>query len=66
MPGPGCGAKVEVLVQRGYSAKYIQMPCGSTGVDGGPNLCEQCERRNAGRDWRREAAMNGEQYDDDY
>lgn len=63
---PGCRKQIEVWVPTRYSAKAIKVPCGSTGIDGYPNFCEECEPKYAHRDWRREAEMAGEQWDDDY
>ncbi len=37
-----CENKVSVFVPRGYSYKEIKMPCGSTSIDGGVNLCDTC------------------------
>jgi len=62
----GCGKLIEVAVQTRYSAKMIKVRCGNTSPHGSPFLCEKCEEINAGRDWRREAELNGEQWDDDY
>lgn len=63
--GPGCGKMIDVVIPTKYSAKILQMPCGSTGIYGAPNLCEPCERRNAGRNWRQEAIEAGEAWDED-
>ena len=62
----GCGKEIEVSVATRYSAKLITVKCGSTSPDASPWLCEECEKRHAGVDWRREAILNGENYDDDY
>jgi O-acetyl-ADP-ribose deacetylase (regulator of RNase III) len=63
--GPGCGKKIDITIPTKYSAKILQMPCGSTGIYGYPNLCEECEKKNEGRDWRREAREAGEYWDED-
>jgi O-acetyl-ADP-ribose deacetylase (regulator of RNase III) len=60
----GCGTKIPVSIPTKYSAKVIDMPCGSTGIYGYPNLCDKCEKLNAGRDWRREAIEDGENWDE--
>lgn len=62
----GCGEKMQEYIQRGYGYKEITVRCGSTSPDGSPWLCERCAKIHAGTDWRREAIMNGENYDDDY
>jgi len=62
----GCRKKIEVSVPTRYSYKIITVLCGSTSPHGSPWLCEECEKKHANRDWRREAEMNGEQWDDDY
>jgi len=43
-----CKNKVSVYVPKGYGYKELQMPCGSTAIDGGINLCDSCikEARN--------------------
>ena len=38
-----CYNKVSVYVAKGYGYKEIKMPCGSTSIDGGVNLCDVCE-----------------------
>jgi len=62
----GCNKEIEVSVPSGYTAKLIKVKCGSTSPYGSPWLCEECEERYAGVDWRREAELAGEQWDDDY
>jgi hypothetical protein len=62
----GCGKSIEVNVPTGYSYKQINVRCGNTSPHGDPWLCEECEKIYAGRDWRKEAEENGEQWDDDY
>lgn len=62
-----CGKKMEVDVPRGYSYRTITVRCGNTSPHGDPWQCEKCEKINAGRDWRREAAEAGEAWGpDDY
>jgi hypothetical protein len=61
-----CGKPIQVFVERGYSYKEITVACGSTSPSGYPWLCPKCEKKHENRDWRREAEMNGEQWDDDY
>jgi hypothetical protein len=56
----GCGKQIEVSIPTRYSAKLIKVKCGNTSPWGDPWLCEDCEKKNAGRDWRREAELNGE------
>lgn len=62
----GCGKEMQEFVERGYHYKEITVRCGNTSPHGSPWLCEKCEKKNAGRDWRREAELNGEQWDEDY
>ena len=62
----GCGEPIEISVPRGYSYKLITVWCGDTSPYGDPWLCMECEEANAHRNWRQEAEMNGEQWDDDY
>ena len=63
----GCGKPISVCVQKGWSYKEITVKCGSTSPSGYPDLCPKCERLNAGRDWRREAAEAGEAWgEEDY
>ena len=62
----GCNKEMEVWIERGFSGKEITVKCGSTSPTGYPWLCEKCEEIHAGTDWRREAMMNGENFDDDY
>lgn len=61
-----CGKEITVYVPKGYDYKPIQVNCGNTSPSGNPWLCEKCEIEHAGRDWRREAEENGEQWDEDY
>jgi hypothetical protein len=62
----GCGKKMEVWIERGFGGNEITVKCGSCSPHGSPWLCEKCEEKHAGTDWRYEAEMNGEQWDDDY
>lgn len=62
----GCGKIIEVTVATRYSGKLIKVKCGSCSPYGDPWLCDKCEKKYAGVDWRREAELNGEQWDDDY
>jgi hypothetical protein len=61
-----CGEKIQVYVQSGWDYKEITVKCGNTSPSGDPWLCDKCEKQHKGRDWRREAEENGEQWDDDY
>ena len=62
----GCGKSIQVTVPTKYSAKIITTQCGGTGIYGYPNFCDECEKIYAGRDWRREAIENGENFDEEY
>ena len=62
----GCGTKIPVSIPTKYSAKVIDMPCGSTGIYGYPNLCDKCQKVYANVDWRKEAMLDGENFDDEY
>ncbi|MEN6490377.1 MAG: hypothetical protein ABFC85_00120 [Rectinema sp.] len=62
----GCGVKIPVTVPTKYSAKVLEMPCGSTGIYGYPNLCDKCAEIHKDRDWRRESIEAGENFDEDY
>lgn len=59
----GCKKKIEVFIPRGYTYKEITVRCGSTSPSGNPFLCNDCQEKNANRDWRREAEMAGETWD---
>ena len=59
-----CGDKIEVMAERGYDYKEITVRCGNTSPSGNPFLCTTCERRHAGRNWRREAEEAGESWDE--
>ena len=63
---PGCNKKIEVSIERGYGYKLITVRCGNTSPYGDPWLCDECEETYSDRDWRREAELAGEQWDDDY
>jgi hypothetical protein len=40
-----CKNRVEQIVPRGqYGLKTIEMACGSTGLDGSPIYCEECQK----------------------
>ena len=62
----GCGKDITIFVPRGYDYKEIPFKCGNTGLHGSPEFCPECEEIHAGRDWRKEAEENGEQWEDDY
>jgi hypothetical protein len=62
----GCNQKMEVSIATRYSGKLITVKCGSTSPEGSPWLCDHCEEAEGHRDWRREAELAGEQWDDDY
>ena len=62
----GCRKKMEEYIPKGYDYKRITVRCGSTSPTGAPWLCEDCEKVHGHRDWRWEAIMNGENFDDDY
>ena len=55
-----CGKEMQVSVPKGWSYKEITVRCGNTSPEGSPWLCDKCAKIHAGRDWRREAAENGE------
>jgi hypothetical protein len=61
----GCGKKIEVAVPSGYTYKEITVKCGSTSPHGSPWLCEKCHEIHGHRDWRREALLAGEAWDED-
>jgi len=62
----GCNEPMQTYVPRGYDYKQITVRCGSTSPDGAPWLCAECEPKYTHVDWRREAELAGEQWDDDY
>ena len=62
----GCNKEMQEYVPKGYHYVEITVRCGNTSPSGYPWLCEDCARKNAGRDWRREAIEAGEQWDEDY
>jgi len=62
----GCGAETTQVVPKKYIDKVVPATCGQTGYYGYPIFCDKCSPLYAGRDWRREAEENGEQWDDDY
>ena len=61
-----CNKKIEVSVPSGWDYKMITVRCGNTSPHGTPFMCDDCAEKNQGRDWRREAELDGEQWDDDY
>jgi hypothetical protein len=64
----GCGKKMVKYVPRskGYGCFEMTVKCGDTSPTGFPWQCGECAERNAGVDWRMEAALNGENLDSDY
>ena len=60
-----CGKTIEVSVESGWDFKMIKVRCGNTSPYGTPWLCEECEKKHAGRDWRGEAEEMGETWDED-
>ena len=63
----GCyDEKVTVFVPRGYGYKEVEYRCGNTGIDGFPVLCDKCAKKHEQTNWREEAALDGENIDDDY
>ena len=63
----GCSDKMKVWIDRGFHGKEITVKCGSTSPYGSPWLCQACEELPENqKDWRREAELNGEQWDEDY
>jgi len=40
-----CENKVEQIIPTRYSAKVLQMRCGSTSIYGEPLYCEACQKR---------------------
>lgn len=64
--GSGCGKAIDQVVPTKYSAKLVPAKCGQTGIYGAPIFCEACEKLNEGRNWRREAIEDGENFDDEY
>ena len=63
---PGCNAAITQMVPTRYHYKEVPAKCGQTGIDGYPLFCDECEPKYVGRNWRREAEENGEQWDDNY
>ena len=65
--GAGCGKEIEACVPTQFSYKTIMVKCGSTSPSGEPWQCDDCEVKNAGRNWRQEAIEAGETWgEDDY
>ena len=62
----GCGKDINVWIPSGFDYKEIPMKCGNTGLSGNPELCESCAEVHAGRNYRREAEMAGENWESDY
>lgn len=60
-----CGKEISVYVGINYD-REIKVKCGNTSPYGTPWLCDECEAKHEGRDWRREAEEAGEQWDADY
>jgi hypothetical protein len=58
----GCGAKLKVMVPRGWDWKEVEVRCGNTSPEGFPYLCDDCAERLADVDWKHEALMNGEEW----
>ena len=61
----GCGKKMEVYVPKGFDYKKIEVSCGNTSPYGDPWLCEECKPKYRNVDWRREAILNGENWDEE-
>ena len=61
-----CNKPIQVFVESGWTHKEITVKCGNTSPTGDPFMCDACAKANAGRDWRREAELDGEQWDEDY
>jgi hypothetical protein len=61
-----CYKVIEVAVESGWTHKMIKVRCGNTSPHGSPWMCDACAKKNEGRDWRREAELDGEQWDEDY
>lgn len=59
-----CHKKMTAWVPSGWDYKEITVRCGNTRPDGFPYLCEECERKHANTDWRREAEENGERIEE--
>jgi hypothetical protein len=63
----GCRKQMKVDVPKGYGWREITTRCGNTSPQGDPWLCDECEKKYAGTDWRYEAEMAGEAWGpDDY
>lgn len=60
-----CGKEIDAYVGK-WAERKITVKCGNTRPDGYPWLCNDCENKHAGRDWRREAEENGENFDSEY
>lgn len=61
-----CGKPIQIVIPRGYSYKEITVKCGSTGIDGYPNLCDECEKEFDSQEYRQACAENNENIDSDY
>ena len=62
----GCNVDVEYTIPKGWGYKTLTYKCGNTGIDGYPVLCDDCKVKYRDVDWREEARLNGENFDDDY
>jgi hypothetical protein len=62
---PNCLKRVDYYVPKGHHYKKLDYPCGATGIDGNPVLCEPCAKATAGRNWRQEAEAMGERWDEE-
>ena len=62
----GCGKPIIVYVAKGYDYKPINYNCGNTGVNGYPELCEDCEKEFNSHEYRQHVMECGERIEDDY
>ena len=60
-----CGKNIQVWVPSGWDYKEITVRCGNTSPTGDPWLCEDCEKKHSGRNWRAEAEYAGETWDEE-
>ncbi len=59
-----CHKPMTTFVPSGFHYREITVRCGSTSPDGTPFLCDECAEKHAGRDWRREAELDGERWEE--
>jgi len=61
----GCGKPIKVWIPKGYHGYLADRKCGGTGIDGYPDLCDECAKTFDSQAYREDVAACGERIEEE-